>query len=368
MFLNRRKRSNCQDPQTATLRNSLSRHIASLSVLLTVFGLSLPSEAEHAPWTSSIYFENDLFGETDQNYTNGIRLSWTSPDTKSFEKDPLFPTWLRAVNRKLRFFHDDAADLEHNLVLSLGQLMYTPSSTLTRAPVPDQRPYAAYLYAGLAYHTRDEWALDSMEINLGIIGPSALGEQAQDLIHDLRGFEKYNGWDNQLGDEPALLLVYEHKQKLFKHDVGKGVQQDFIAHVGFALGNVATYANMGGEYRIGWDLPDDFGTSAVRPGGDNNAPGKNGPRRRHSRIPVYGLHGFISVDARLVAQDIFLDGNTYKSSLGVDKEHEVADISAGISFLTGGWKLSYATVIRTREFKQQPHHHKYGSMSLSYSF
>ena len=364
----RRKPPHSRGTPTLALAGASTRYVISLLFLLLVCGFPLAGEAEHLPWTFSIYFENDLFGETDQNYTNGIRMSWISPDTQSFEKDPLFPAWLRTVNHKLRFFHEDDADLEHNLVLTLGQLMYTPSNTLTRAPVPDQRPYAGYLYTGVAYHTRDNWALDSMEINVGIVGPSALGEQAQDLIHDLRGFEKYNGWDNQLKDEPALLLVYEHKQKLFKHYFGKGIQQDFIAHTGFALGNVATYVNVGGEYRIGWDLPDDFGTSAVRPGGDNSAPGKNGPRRRHSRIPVYGLHGFISVDARLVAQDIFLDGNTYKSSLSVDKEHEVADISAGISFLAGGWKFSYATVIRTREFKRQPHHHKYGSMSLSYSF
>lgn len=338
-------------------------------LLLALFsGPPSPALATDAPWTASLYFENDLFGETDQNYTNGIRMSWISPDTTSFENDPDFPDWLRTFNHRLRYFHDDGDDLEHNLVLSLGQLMYTPSDTETRAPVPDQRPYAGYLYAGIAYHTRDEKALDVVELNLGIVGPSAQGEAAQDAIHDLRGFEKYNGWDNQLKDEPALLLVYEHKQRLFRRPLRGNLAHDFIAHAGLALGNVATYANVGGEYRVGWDLPDDFGTSAVRPGGDNSAPGKNGPRRRHRARPIYGLHVFVSVDARVVARDIFLDGNTYKSSLDVDKEHEVADISAGISFLSGRWKVSYASVIRTREFKQQPHHHKYGSLSLSYSF
>ena len=326
------------------------------------------ASAEHKPWTVSLYFENDLFGETDQNYTNGTRLSWASPDTTSYENDPQFPAWLRLLNHKLRYFHDDGDDLEHNLVLSLGQLIYTPSDVDSSAPLPNQRPYAGYLYAGIAYHTRNEWALDTMEINIGFVGPSAQGEAAQDAIHDLRGFDKYKGWDNQLKDEPALLLVYEHKHRLFRRLLGRSLAHDFIAHAGLALGNVATYANVGGEYRIGWDLPDDFGTSAVRPGGDNSTPGKNGPRRHHRNKPVYGLHAFVSVDARVVARDIFLDGNTYKSSLDVDKEHQVADISAGFSFLTGRWKVSYATVIRTREFKQQPHHHKYGSMSLSYSF
>lgn len=343
-----------------------------LSALLVLGALgwlmwfSTPVYADHEPWTMSVYFENDLFGETDQNYTNGIRLSWISPDTNSFAGDPDFPPWLRALNRRLRYFHDDGDDLEHNLVISLGQLMFTPSSTERYEPLPNERPYAGYLYAGIAYHTRDDRALDVIELNFGIVGPSAQGEAIQDWIHDLRGFDKYNGWDNQLEDEPALLLVYEHKERLFRQSLRGSLSHDFIAHAGLALGNVATYVNVGGEYRIGWDLPNDFGTSAVRPGGDNSAPGKNGPRRNHKTI--YGLHAFVSLDARLVAQDIFLDGNTYKNSLNVDKEHEVADISAGISFLAGAWKISYASVIRTREFKQQAHHHKYGSLSLSYSF
>jgi hypothetical protein len=325
--------------------------------------------AEDAPWTANIYFENDLFGETDQNYTNGIRLSWVSPDTASYYDDPEFPTWVRAVNRKLLFFNDVDADLEHNLVISFGQLMYTPSNIDTTELVTDERPYAAYLYAGFAYHTRSDRALDTIEINLGIVGPAARGEDIQDLIHDLRGFDKFQGWDNQLENEPALTLIYEHKRLLFRQPFVKEghLKHDFIGHGGVSLGNIATYINFGGEYRVGWSLPDDFGTSAVRSGGDNSAPGRGDLRRQAKDKPIYGLHAFLSVDARIIAQDIFLDGNSFRSSHSVNKEKEVVDISSGISFLTGRWKVSFAWVIRTREFEQQPHHHKYGSLSLSYS-
>jgi hypothetical protein len=51
----------------------------------------------------------------------------------------------------------------------------------------------------------------------------------------------------------------------------------------------------------------------------------------------------------------------------VDKKPAVADIAAGISFLAGRWKVSYARVMRSREFDGQPHSHRYGSVSLSYS-
>ena len=47
---------------------------------------------------------------------------------------------------------------------------------------------------------------------------------------------------------------------------------DVIPHFGFS-GNVATYANAGLK-RAGWGLPDDFGTSPIRPAGDNSAPAR----------------------------------------------------------------------------------------------
>ncbi|HAD08968.1 MAG TPA: DUF2219 domain-containing protein, partial [Porticoccaceae bacterium] len=168
------------------------------------FMLTQPVWAGGNPWTFNIYFENDLFGESDQNYTNGIRLSWVSPDTASYYDDPAFPPWIRAVNRRLRFFNSTDAELEHNLVISFGQLMYTPRDIEATELLKDQRPYAGYLYTGFAYHTRSDTQLDVIEFNIGIVGPEAQGEEAQDWIHDLRGFDKFQGWDNQLKNEPAL--------------------------------------------------------------------------------------------------------------------------------------------------------------------
>ena len=334
----------------------------------SLWGLAMPATAaDSTPWTLNAYFENDLFNETDQNYTNGVRLSWISPDTTSYQNDPAFPAWLRAANRQLRLLHSNDPATEHNLVVSLGQLMFTPENTAATTLVPDQRPYAGYLYGGVAYHTRSDQRLDVMELNLGIVGPSARAHESQDFIHDLRGFQKYNGWDNQLRDEPTVQLLYEQKHRLLHATWRGGFGHDFIGHRGVSLGNVATYLNFGGEYRIGWELPDDFGTSAVRAGGDNSAPGRDGPRRRQSSSWVYGLHVFVALDARLVARDIFLDGNTIKDSHSVDRKAGVADLAAGISFLTGRWKISYARVLRTREFDGQPHPHRYGSISLSYS-
>ncbi len=46
-----------------------------------------------------------------------------------------------------------------------------------------------------------------------------------------------------------------------------GLAAQIIPHFGVSVGNVASYINVGGEIRAGWRLPDDFGTSSIRPGG-----------------------------------------------------------------------------------------------------
>lgn len=330
--------------------------------------MSAPLWARERPWTANLYFENDLFAGTDSNYTNGVRVSWISPDLNSYEDDERLPNWVRELNERMRFFHGFREGLSRNLVFSFGQQMYTPEDRFARELLTDQRPYAGYLHGGVAYHTRSDSQLDTVEVNLGVVGPASYAEEAQDLVHSLRGIEKWHGWDNQIRNEPTLQLLYEHKQVMFRQPLAQALQHDFINHAGVSLGNLSTYLNFGGEYRLGWDLPNDFGTSAVRPGGDNSAPGRGDPRLHRGRFPIFGVHGFVSLDTRLVARDIFLDGNTFKDSHSVDKEPVVADLSTGISFLTGRWKTSWAYVVRTREFEKQPHHQDYGSLSLSYTW
>jgi len=250
------------------------------SLLFTLFTLVLlpltaaATEKTQDRWTFNIYFENDLFAETDQNYTNGVRLSWISPDLSDYIEDPALPGWLRSVNKRLSFFHDSSKDLQRNLVFSIGQTLYTPEDVEATEVVKEDRPYAAWLFSRFAYQSKDEQQLDTLELNIGMIGPAALGEEAQDAVHDLRGFDKFNGWDNQLENELGVLLLYEHRHKLINHTPRDGrFGYDLIGHAGVALGNVGTYLNAGGELRWGWLIPNDFGSSAVRPGGDNSAPG-----------------------------------------------------------------------------------------------
>ena len=344
------------------------RHALLALVLCFFTGLSIAKDDPAERWTLNLYFENDLFSESDQDYTNGIRFSWVSPDLADYIDDPALPQWIRSVNKRLLFFHPSPDGLQRNVVVSLGQTIYTPEDIDATEVVKDNRPYAGWLFTSFAYHTKNDNQLDSLQVDIGVVGPAALGQEAQDWVHDLRGFEKFQGWDNQLEDEFGLVLAYEHKRRLFDvQSANSDFGYDFISHAGVALGNVSTYLNVGGEFRIGWLIPNDFGTSAVRPGGDNSAPDANWDPR-YNVDGNWGLHFFASLDARAVARDIFLDGNSFHDSHSVRKEPLVADLALGASTVFRGVKFSYAQVLRTREFKQQDDSHSYGSLSISYSY
>lgn len=336
-----------------------------------LFFPALANAQDNQPWSANFFLENDLFANTDLNYTNGIRFSTISPDLESFQ-DPngqKYP-WVEKLNSLLEFVHPspanpDADPVHQNMVVSLGQLMFTPSDGNRTTLDTSDRPYAGYLYLGLGYHARTSNTLHSTEFNFGVVGPAALARQSQDLVHRLRSIDKFLGWDQQLKNEAAFQLIFERKRKngLITTPWFDGLQIDTITHWGASLGNVGSYFNAGAELRVGWELPDDFGTSTLRPGGDNNTPGN----LQNSGSP-FRVHGFVASDARLVANNIFLDGNTFRNSHSVDRRALVADIALGVAGSYKKLRFSYAHIYRSREFSEQRKAQFYGSFSLSYHY
>ena len=343
-----------------------------LRILIISAGFLFTSglRADHHPpedsWTFTFRFENDLFAGTDKSYTNGIKLSWISPDLPWFHESDDLPDWGKAIVKRLPF--SDIEDLQRNIVFSAGQNMYTPDNTRTTDLITDDRPYAGWLYAGAAFHNKNYRRLDTIEVQLGVVGPWSFAEESQNLVHEIRGIDEAQGWDNQIKNEPGIVLLYEHKDRILTPKTLSGFGFDAITHYGGALGNIYTYANAGMEIRFGWNLPTDFGTSLIRPGGDTNAPADTKDPRYQQTVHGFSLHAFAAATGRLVLRDIFLEGNTFRGSHSVDKELLVGDFIVGASLIFDSLKLSYAQVFRTREFEEQDGSHNFGSVSISYTY
>ncbi len=316
--------------------------------------------------TFTIMFENDLFGDTDQNYTSGIQLNWLSPDLTEYRDSDQLPEWAVPVVESLPFINEPG--LQRNIGFGLGQKLYTPEDTERSDLILDDQPYAAWLYMSAAFHSKNVHELTTFEVQLGIIGPAALGEETQDFVHDIRGFSDARGWDNQLDNEPGIILIAEHKARLLEDTFHSRFGYDVIGHYGGGLGNVQTYGSTGIEARIGWNLPRDFGMARIRPGGDTNAPAASSDPRLTSSAFPFSLHLFTGVTGNLVLRNIFLDGNSFSDSHSVDKRYLVGDFVVGASVIYGRVKLTYAQVFRSKEFNEQDDMHEFGSLSLSYTF
>jgi hypothetical protein len=288
-----------------------------------------------------------------------LKLSWTSKD--------LAEGGLNRIKRLLSTISIGRSELPHEMTISIGQNIYNPNDQETRELIEEDRPYAGWAYVSAALNNHDADRLDSFEISLGMVGPSSQAENAQKIIHLWTSNGAPKGWDNQIKDEPGVVLSWQRFWRAVRKPIGEDVHFDFIPRAGVTLGNIMTYVNTGGVFRIGYNLPVDFGTSLIGPAGGTPAPTRTaGPMSNPSRQA--GVSVFAGFDGRGIARNIFLDGNTWRDSHSVDKKFFVADLYAGISFIYHRVNLSYTHVLRTKEFERQEKNQVFGSLSITWAF
>jgi len=325
--------------------------------------LTQDAPAEPNQSTCGLYLENDYFAGTDSGYSSGLKLYWSSGIQDAYPKDVWPHRWLYPLIKHFPF--EKQPDCQRNITFSLGQNIFTPEDIETEEVVEDDRPYAGITYASLGFHNRLMRQMDSVEVSMGLVGPSSYAEECQKAVHRVFDDIEPQGWDNQLNNEPILGLVYEHKKKLTHPDLSGGFGYDTILNTGGGLGNALTYYNLGLMFRTGWNLPNDFGVMPIRPISSFNGAVENKDGRLSSEI---GIQFFASVEGRAVLRNIFLDGNTFSDSHSVDKKPVVGDLMTGVNVNLGQGQLSFAYVTRSKEFETQNKAQKFASINLSYAY
>jgi hypothetical protein len=354
-------------------------------------GLGCPPDNAIAFQGFTARLENDLFFDTDRDYTSGLSLTAISRDLPG-EVDPAClppPLGLHTalIERFDPGFWRSGGDIlrAQNVAVKIGQSMFTPADARRTDLIVNDRPYAGLLYVGLAWNRRSVAPasnlekLDTREITLGLIGPLSLARQSQDLVHNLRGFDRFRGWRHQLRTEPALQLVREQKTRDYRGPVTAipGFAADAIRSFGLSLGNIETSAYAGWAARVGWNVPNDFGTYPIRPAAENRPPSPAWPRAETrpggaATVQQPGAHLFAALEAKLVAYDFSLDGNLFRSSHSVKRRPLVVQAALGLSVhavIAGrGVRLALMRVTRSREFAGQDGAHTFGSVALSVDF
>jgi len=311
-----------------------------------------------------VYVENDSFVGTDRNYTSGVKFGWSSRDLSKFSDLPATKPILPLLEA-LPFVNEPA--YQKNLVVAVGQNIYTPNDTDISALIANDRPYAGWLYLGAGFVWKNATVRNSIIVDIGVVGSWALGREAQRTAHDLLGSGHPAGWDNQLHNELGVVGTYERTWRWPAHERRSGLDWELLPHVGAALGNVATYANLGAEIRFGLNLPDNYGSAPITSSAVTSTPvdGTMGADRPRAD---FGVHVFSRVDGRAVLQNIFLDGNTFGDSHSVHRKVFVADLSVGVAANFRNTTLAYAVVFRSREFRGQEEAQIFGTLSLNITF
>jgi lipid A 3-O-deacylase len=332
------RHSNVVMPLARRLRPVKSA-VAAAFLVASVAGAAEPPLIECDKVTAcefQLYIENDSAGGgTDRYYTNGIKFGGGVHANRLIER--LFQ---EPAERVLRRFSDDPGDV--HVGLFLGQNMYTPKRITVAEPQPFDRPWAAWLYVGGVAQSVSGNRLQTVEFDLGIIGPAALGRDVQTAWHELVGADRPQGWSNQLRNEPGVLLAYLEKWRF-----GDATGLEVVPHFGASFGNVMTLARAGGIVRAGRNMSG-FGPDTIEPGGAMLQRVRlKDPQSQDDRHEWYVFAG---VDLRGVAHNVFLDGNLFRSSPSVDRRDFVYDLKAGVSVRIPPARVSLTQVWRSEEF------------------
>ncbi len=328
----------------------------SLFILLSLMA-SAQTDREEKSKAFSFYFDNDLFVGTDRCYTGGGKIVWRTNDIKDTKTKPLL-RWMPFVKKP---------DFSHHLSFSAAENIFTPDDIERGDLIVDDRPFAGHLFFGIGFHSTGIRRMDTLEFDIGIVGPHSYAEDIQRFVHTIMKARDPRGWVNQLKDELTLQLLFNRKWKVIQLQDSYGFGFDLIPHIGGGLGNVYIYSNSGVQARIGWNIPDGFGTSIIRPGSDCNI----GFVNRYSNGPSgkkFGIHLFSILDGQAVLRNIFLDGNTFKESHSIEKKNFIADITLGIGVKFGRLSISYAYVLWTKLFDNESQNQVFGSVNISFTY
>ncbi len=310
---------------------------------------------EHKPFTVTFYWENDGAilkrnnGE-DRYYTNGNAMTYAHQ-----------PEWVEGFA--------DTATLGETFEQTaagyiVGQLIFTPENTSATRLLRKDRPYAGYLFGGVYLQRANDTTFDHAQLDIGVVGPSSQADHIQNDIHDWLDLDKSQGWDNQLGDEVTAQLFLRRKWRTEPGVIEHGdwaLSHQLIPQVELAAGSVYRHVGAGVTWRIGHNLPDDFGPGRL--GDVTSATGEASTGA--------GGYGYVRVAGRAIQHNLFLDGSSYKDSHGVDTETLVGEIQAGIDAFCyyDGWKLQagYSQTFVSDQFDGQNGSASFGALMLSAS-
>ena len=239
-----------------------------------------------------------------------------------------------------------------------GQQIYNASTAHIYNKKLFDRPLTGYLFANGSFNWfyKNESAL-KLTVQLGTIGPNALGEQVQHGFHHLFGLYDAGPWGQyQLKNEFGAEVDVDYKKLLY---INSGNWFDITADPEVMLGNTFTFANAGILLRIG-NLNKLFESA-----GTNSRVSRDA-----THTPKNEFFFFAEPQLSYVAYNATIEGGLFIKDKGptFGIYHTVYTQQLGLQFASARWSASYTAFIRTREVKSTALGDQWGSINLAYRF
>ena len=322
---------------------------------------ALTSQAPHAgaPTTTvTLVSENDspwslMWKQPyrDEYYTNGAWLSRTrrlqpsDTDLRARAVDDLATTLGLGTAETTR--------------IALAQTMYTPVAIWDPGPQPWDHPWAAHLFVAGGMTARRSGWVSSVEAQVGVTGPPALGEPIQKWVHEVLSGDEPVGWHHQNHTEPTAGLAVGLAREDLVPQTDDTIELRLVPAVLWVAGTTDLAAQA--DVLVGIGTTGDVPT--VRPEQARFGHGMVGQARRGEDTVGFAVFGFVS--HRATVHDAFVEGGTFTHIEAPVALPLLRETGVGMQLRVQSVVLSMTANHHTESFEHQWRSPVFGTLSVS---
>lgn len=315
----------------------------------------------------SLFYENDggyvsLMNQTDCWYTAGIgaAVQWQSESTSQLVSD------IPSIGGE---FDYDRPQTSYAAGVVYSMNIFTPVDLRDSKPIYDDRPYAGWAYVGFlvqrAQRDAGTPAFESMELDLGTLGPASRAGSLQKWIHENFDSGDYpEGWGYQVDNEFGADFKYQRRWRFeLLEPRADTFGADLIPDASFTAGTVHINATAGAMFRAGWQLPDDFGPAKMQSLGDFTR-----PFGRADGAQGISAYFYVRPAINVVAHDATFGNSFFQDNMiSQDTDPVVVQGTFGVCLLfLKHCQFSYSQTFVSPEFTDQDRWHSYASLNFSF--
>jgi len=347
--------------RTVNIERPMKYYLSIVFLLFSSMSFIVNAESENRAF-ASFAFENDVFLGDDGLYSNGLFITWGYNDIKGLDKQNL-PSWIAYLAQQTHLSSSDISTSNKQYAVSygFGHLLQTSIDFSVAELVEEDAPYVGLLAWDVNLLAYDEVVSDEVGLILGAVGPMVGGKHVQYYVHDWIGSSEPKGWDNQINNELVFRAQARRTLRLYETEVTSSFlngEFDFLAGVDGGVGNLRSDIATGIGMRFGRDLKRNFSSATVFPVQKFNG----------FHASPYGWNLFLNLSASYVANDIFINGNTFSDSHSVELIHPQAAISMGFMANIYDVSILFTLLHMTDEYEGQAEATQFGSIAFTYHF